>query len=172
MLVFQYGSNMSSERLNHSERLDGDAKVMGIASTVDTFDFAFTVWSETNKCAAADIVPNPDGRPILGVLYDIPDCLLSRASAKLCDRKSLDAIEGEGGNYRRCEIDLLDSNGQPVSAITYIVRKRREDLATSRAYSQHILDGLLEHGLPEEYRRYIIGRIEQNNPKLQGAFGA
>lgn len=171
MLVFQYGSNMSSERLNHVDRLNGDAKVVCVASTVDTYDFAFTVWSKTNECAAADIVPNPDGRTIMGVLYDIPGFLLTRDSARSCCRKSLDAIEGEGRNYRRIDIELLDPSGHKISATTYVVRERKEGLKTSRAYSQHIVDGLLEHGFPEEYRRYVICRIEQNNPELREAFG-
>ena len=34
-LVFQYGSNMSVARINDTKRLDGDAKTIGIASTVE-----------------------------------------------------------------------------------------------------------------------------------------
>ena len=32
-LVFQYGSNMSVARLNSNDRLDGDAKTIGVART-------------------------------------------------------------------------------------------------------------------------------------------
>ena len=41
--VFQYGSNTSSSRLNSKERLQGDAKVLSVAQTVDNFEFDFSV---------------------------------------------------------------------------------------------------------------------------------
>ena len=56
-LVFQYGSNTSSSRLNSDDRSKGDAKVVGLVCTKDIFKLDFTVWGQGNKCAAADIVP-------------------------------------------------------------------------------------------------------------------
>ncbi len=67
MLIFQYGSNISTARLNDRDRLNGDARVISIVSTVDKFDIAFTVWSKSNGCAAADIVQSDTGRHIYGV---------------------------------------------------------------------------------------------------------
>ena len=92
-LVFQYGSNLSSERINSDSRLKGDARPVGIAYTEDDFELDFSVWSKGNNCAAADIIPGA-GRKIWGVIYEIPDYLIERTSAKERDRKSLDAIEG------------------------------------------------------------------------------
>ena len=166
-LVFQYGSNMSVARLNHTERLAGDAKPIGIATTVEPFELAFTVWSKTNTCAAADIIPGKAGRNIYGVVYDIPDFLLSRESAKKQNRKSLDAIEGEGTNYIRKTIQLIKTDGARLSAITYVVKEPSTGHNTSMAYVQHILDGLKEHAMPDEYRQYVVSRIIQNNPELQ-----
>jgi hypothetical protein len=170
MLVFQYGSNMSSARLNDATRLNGAASFCKLVSTVEPYDLAFTVWSHSNQCAAADIVPNPDGRSIIGVLYEIPDCLIARASAKSKGRKSLDAIEREGVNYRRTTIQLADFEGDRIRATTYVVRERRSGLKTSRDYAQHLVDGMVEHPFPDDYRRYVIRQIELNNPQLEGVF--
>lgn len=165
-LVFQYGSNMSVARLNHTERLAGDAKPIGIATTLEPFELAFTVWSKTNNCASADINHSQAGRSIYGVVYDIPDFLLSRETAKKQSRKSLDAIEGEGTNYIRKTIKLLKTDGAQISAITYVVKEPMAGYKTSMAYVKHILDGLKEHAMPDEYCRYVVSRIIQNNPEL------
>ena len=165
-LVFQYGSNMSVARLNHQDRLAGDAKVSCVAKTVKPFEFAFTVWSKTNDCAAADIVPSEGGRSIFGVVYELPDFLLSRLSAKSHNRKSMDAIEGEGTNYVRQTIELEGSDGSKFNALTYVVKDRKTGIKTSMQYVQHIFDGLREHGIPEEYRRYVESQVTANNPDL------
>jgi len=166
-LVFQYGSNMSVARLNDTKRLAGDAKPIGIAATVEPFELAITVWSKTNSCAAADIIPSKAGRNIYGVVYDIPDFLLSRESAEKQNRKSLDAIEGERTNYIRKTIQLIKTDGTQLSAITYVVKESRTGLKTSMDYVQHIRDGLKEHAMPDEYCQYVVSRIIQNNPELQ-----
>lgn len=166
-LVFQYGSNMSVARLNGEDRLAGDAKPICVARTIEPYDLMFTVWSESNECAAADLVPGYTGRSIYGVLYEIPDFLLSRDTAKQRNRKSLDAIEGEGANYVRAMIDLVIDNESTVSAITYLVRERRTGLKTSSAYIQHIFHGLKQHSIPEEYCQYVRSRIIENNSTLE-----
>lgn len=166
-LVFQYGSNMSVARLNCEDRLAGDAKPIYVARTIEPFDLMFTVWSKSNDCAAADLVPGSAGRSIYGVVYEIPDFLLSRDTAKQRNRKSLDAIEGEGTNYVRAMIDLITDNGSTVSAITYLVKERKIGLKTSAAYVQHILLGLKQHGIPEEYCQYVRSRIIENNSNLE-----
>ena len=166
-LVFQYGSNMSVARINHPDRLASDAVPIGIARTVETFELMFTVWSKTNTCAAADIVPSKTGRSIYGVVYDIPDFLLPRYAAKEHNRKSLDEIEGESTNYVRRKIDLVKTNGLRLCAFTYVVKYRKTGLKTSLAYVRHILDGLKEHDIPEEYRQYVLSQIIENNSELE-----
>lgn len=166
-IVFQYGSNMCSARLNSVDRLAGDAKVLGVAKTVDLFEFGFTVWSKTNKCAAADIVPCAAGQQIFGVLYEIPDFLISRNSAKASKRKSMDAIEGEGANYTRQEIEVEKLDGSRVNALTYVVKDRKLDIKTSMQYVQHFLNGLKENAIPEDYRRYVVSKVIANNGELE-----
>lgn len=168
-LVFQYGSNMSVARLNGDDRLAGDAKLSCVATTVEPFELVFSVWSRSNNCAAADLLPSRAGRNIYGVLYDVPDFLLSRHTAKEKGRKSLDAIEGEGANYVRAMIDVVTNNGATVRAMTYVAKNRQANLKTSAAYVNHILAGLNEHKMPEEYCQYVKSKIIENNGALRDA---
>lgn len=171
-LVFQYGSNMSVARLNSADRLTGDAKLVCVATTVEPFELVFSVWSKTNNCAVADLLPSDAGRTAYGVLYEIPDFLLSRETAREKGRKSLDAIEGEGTNYVRAMIDVITDDGATVRATTYVVKNRQANLKTSAAYVSHILAGLREHNMPAEYCQYVQSKIIENNEDLRDALSA
>ena len=69
------------------------------------------------------------------------------------ERKSLDAIEGEGGNYQRIEIEVFASNGlvEAMKVLTYVARERKKGLKTSAAYASEILNGLKCHQIPVDY---------------------
>lgn len=163
-LVFQYGSNTSVNRLNSTTRLNGDANLIGPAYTKEKFELDFTVLSKNNNCAAGDIVPEGNNH-IWGVIYKIPDNLIFRnLSGK---RKSLDAIEGEGGNYERIRIQV-DSNGSTLPVLTYVVRNRQSGLKTSVAYASEIINGLKSHDIPQHYIEYAYERILLNNESLHG----
>lgn len=164
MLVFQYGSNMSSQRLNAADRLMGDATFSTIAQTAEPHELEFSVWSKGNDCAAASIRKGP-GMLLWGVVYEIPDHLVDRRTAGT--RKSLDAVEGEGTNYVRREIALILPSGQPINATTYIAKNPTPGLKTSDAYVKHILVGLAEHKIPEEYAAYVKERVRANNPAIK-----
>ena len=165
-LVFQYGSNMSSQRLNSASRLKGDAKYFGIAHTVDNFELVFDVWSKTNRCAAADIVPG-SGTNIWGILYDIPEYLIDRH--KSGSRKSLDEIEGECTNYERVSVDLVLPDGSRKNGVwTYVGKDRKKSIRTSLPYVKHIMCGLRQNKVPEEYVEYVKRQIIGNNPSLEG----
>lgn len=166
-LIFQYGSNMSSERLNSADRIAGQAKVLGTGHTTERFDLLFSVWSKSNECAAADIAASDSGQRIYGVIYEVPDFLISRESAKLHGQRSMDAIEGEGVNYVRKEIRVENAKGEILSTTTYVVKDPQLGLKTSLPYVTHILDGLNEHQLPAAYRAYVLAQIVQNNPALE-----
>jgi len=165
--VFQYGSNMSSSRINSPIRLHGDARFVCLAFTADLYDFEFTVFSKSNDCAAANIHPNPTGRQIWGVVYEIPDNLIKRETAG--NRKSLDAIEGEGSTYERVYI-LLRKQADvdfPMPVITYVALKRINDIRTSAEYAGHIIRGAMEHNLPSDYISYIKNKIIENDVNLR-----
>lgn len=164
-LVFQYGSNMSTVHLNSPERLRGDAHTIGIAQTKEKYELVFDILSESNKWAAANLLAGA-GRRIWGVIYEIPDLLISREAAGL--RRSLDSIEGEGHNYTRRQILLLDSNDEPVRGpvITYVGLYHQQGIETLFDYVKYILVGLREHNIPDEYVEYVKTRIIANNPRL------
>lgn len=168
-LVFQYGSNTHEERINSLGRLNGDAKYLYNAKTVDDYELDFTVWSNSNNCAAADIVRKRDSK-VWGVVYDISDYLVERASAKQRGRKSLDEIENEGKNYRRIWIKVVNESGKIVEATTYEVINKCKGLKTSREYAEHIIKGLKEHNIPKDYITKVKQKIIDNNPYLRPYF--
>jgi hypothetical protein len=165
--VFQYGSNLSSARLNSATRLNGEARVVGIALTHENHEFEFDIWSRADGGRAASDIVAGRGRKIWGVIYEIPDHLIRRETSGTCT--SLDAIEGEGTNYDRVAIKLDWPDGRPVadSVITYVGKARQQGITTTWGYVQHIIYGLCEHDMEPEYRKYVIDRILLNNPDLR-----
>lgn len=161
-LVFQYGSNCSTARLNSAERLQGDATPVGLVETVDNYELRFDVWSTRNNCAAADIVPG-GADTVLGVLYEVPDKLMDSDTAPK-GRKSFDAIEGNG--YERRSIRVKRQDGTIVNAVTYVVRQPARDLRTSIEYVRHIVDGLRENGAHQRYITRVKHAATSNNPDI------
>jgi cation transport regulator ChaC len=161
-LVFQYGSNCSNSRINGSDRLRGDAKFVDIAETVEDFGLVFDVWS-TRGYAASNIVRKP-GNKVWGVLYQVPDYLIGRETAKPCGRKSFDAIEGEGRNYKREMIKVRRPDGEIVTALTYIAKRPKPGLKTNTDYVRHIVCGLREHIVPDKYISEVKAIASANDP--------
>lgn len=164
--VFQNGSNCSAKRLNGDDRLRGAANPNGIAETLENYQIQFDVWSDANKCAAADIVKTP-GKKVWGVLYDIPaDFVRGRPKDK---RKTLDQIEGE--RYEAIRIRVRDSRGVEQDATTFVAcqRDRRSGIRTSLEYVRHIVFGLREQGVGDEYIAEVKKIAADNNPDIQQA---
>lgn len=169
MLVFQYGSNCLESEINGNDRLRGDAKFIDIAETVEDFELAFDVQSTRRRCAASDIVKKPGGK-VWGVLYEVPDYLIDRKTAKARGRKSFDEIEGESTNYKRETISVRRTNGTIVSALTYTVKSPKSGQKTSTDYVRHIVSGLREHNdVPDPYIAKIKAIATANNPDIAAA---
>lgn len=167
-LVFQYGSNCSDAQINSENRLKGDARFLSIAETIENYEITFDVFSVNRNCAAADIVAKP-GAKAWGVLYEIPEYLIGRETAKAHGRKSLDAIEGEGANYERKEINVRMPDGQIVPILTYTVKTPRTGLVTSLDYVRYIIAGLRERSIPTEYIDKVKRIAVANNPGIAAA---
>ncbi len=168
-LVFQYGSNCNAERLNAPERLAGGADDQGRAETIEEFDIAFNVWSQTNRCAASDLVRVAGtGHRACGVLYEVPSDLIR---GKRNDRrKTLEQIEGK--RYGETSIQVRNKAGEEVRATTFLVNadERRAGLWTSRVYVEHIVTGLRDHDISEEYVQRVIDiAIRTNNEASDNA---
>ena len=166
-LIFQYGSNMSSKRLNEKNRLNGEARFVGIAYTKDDYELEFTVWSKKNKCAVANIRLCDSGRKIWGVLYEIPWHRVKRDLSGLC--RTLDSIEGEGKTYRRTVISLRSQNGHLIDQElqTYLGLRPEKGKTTSLEYVSYIIKGLREHNMPNDYVNYVKTQAIGNNPELK-----
>jgi gamma-glutamylcyclotransferase (GGCT)/AIG2-like uncharacterized protein YtfP len=164
-LVFQYGSNCSETQINNKGRLCGDAKFVAIAETVEDYQLAFDVWSTRRVCAASDIVACTRSK-VWGVLYEVPDYLIERKTAAAKNRKSLDAIEGEGTNYKRETIAVRRNDGSIVSALTYRARNPQQDLKTNLEYVGYIVEGLRDHGVQEAYVESVKQLAQANNPAI------
>lgn len=165
-LIFQYGSNTSTERLNSPERLGGAAQVIGLARTANEYELAFTYNSRGNACASADLIRGR--QQIYGVLYDIPEDRVFR-HLRRDGLKTLDQIEGTGYQREDIEVELL-AEGRRVAAITYVVVDREGNLQTAPHYVRHIVEGLRSHGAPNEYVEYVKRRAEANNPDQSPGF--
>ncbi len=167
-LVFQYGSNCLNSEINSETRLRGDAKFVDIAETEEDFELAFDVQSVGRGCAASDIVRKPGGK-VWGVLYEVPDHLIARDSAKACGRKSFDQIEGECTNYKREMIEVRRPgrpDGETVRALTYTVKYPKPGLNTNIDYVRLIIGGLREHKVPDEYIAKVKSIAKANNPDI------
>jgi gamma-glutamylcyclotransferase (GGCT)/AIG2-like uncharacterized protein YtfP len=145
--------------------LCGDAKFLDIAETVENFELAFDVWSERRGCAAADIIRKP-GSKVWGALYEVPDDLIDRKTAKARGRRSFDAIEGEGNNYKREMIEVRRPDGQIVSALTYTVKSPKPGLKTSEEYVGYIVAGLRKRGVNQQYIEQVKAITVANNPEI------
>lgn len=163
-LVFQYGSNCTATRLNGPKRFNGNAKDLGKVQTVEEYDIAFNVPSQTNGCAAADLIEaQGTGRHAWGVLYEIPkDIIRGRRDD---GQKTLTQIEGS--RYEETLIRVRNEAGEESEAITFIVKpsERREGLWTSVAYVSFIVYGLRAHGVSEDYIEYVTSVAIQTNLK-------
>jgi gamma-glutamylcyclotransferase len=168
ILVFQYGSNCLESQINSVDRLCGDARFVGIAQTVEEFRLSFDVWSKGRSCAAANIVPFP-GCKVWGALYELPEYLLDRETAKVRNRKSLDAIEGR--KYRREPITVQLPNGELLTCVTYRVIEPEAGLKTSFEYVAYIVKGLRERGVPTEYIAAVKNLAASNNPVIATRVG-
>ena len=161
-LVFQYGSNCTAARLNGPNRLNGHAEDFGRAQTIDDFDITFDVYSQTNGCAACDLVPTTD-RKAWGVLYRIPDDFIRGERAD--GQKTLQQIEGK--LYEEKPSHVRTQAGEEVDATTFLVKpdQRRVGLATSAAYVSWIIYGLRAHEVPDEYIQHVIEVAIETNQR-------
>jgi hypothetical protein len=167
-LVFQYGSNCLDSEINSKDRLCGDATFVDIAETVDDFELAFNVWSNRRCCAASDIVRKP-GSKVWGVLYEVPEYLIDRDRPEAGGRKSFDAIEGAGKNYRRENILVRRPNGNTLEALTYTVISPQTGLRTNLDYVCRIIRGLRERRVSDEYINKVKEIAAANNPDIADA---
>lgn len=75
------------------------------------------------------------------------------------------AIEGEGTNYKRETIQVRRQNGDIATALTYSVTDPKPGLKTNIDYVGHIIRGLRDHKVPDEYIAKVKAIAVANNPR-------
>jgi gamma-glutamylcyclotransferase (GGCT)/AIG2-like uncharacterized protein YtfP len=173
-LLFQYGSNMSSQVLQGkieqhlrefapagteaAIRLIGPAKLKG-------WRVVFDLFSSRGKHRVIDIVEGHDAAAeVWGALYELSIELVCRTDKK---RSVLDRIEGyrtsqDPANYepRRVTVEVGD---RKLQAWTYVgsdaarerIVREHPDAPMSADYTTAITDGAAALGLPAHYRKML-----------------
>lgn len=175
-LLFQYGSNMSEQRLTAKIRkhqsyapmgADLDVRLLGCAR-LKGWRFVLDLYSARQSCLVGDIIEGEDGDEVWGALYELDRQLLLRSDGR---RSVLDRIEGhrtevDPENYRPITV-TVELDGDPREAHTYIgdddarrrCRSEHPDAKPRRDYLRAILDGAHAVGLPASYMRSLATRI-------------
>jgi len=166
--LFQYGSNMSRERLAEQIRryapvyapwgVPLEIRFLGAAELRD-WRFAIDLYSAGNECRVSNIVREKMAA-VWGALYAVPVELVRRSDGK---RSVLDRIEGHRPrenpeNYEPREVEVT-IDGTVRRAWTYVgLDEARErcasdfaDVPVSDTYRHAVLDGASAAGLPAAY---------------------
>jgi cation transport regulator ChaC len=141
---FAYGSNMS--RSIFCERR-GMCPVTSRWGWLDGHRLVFTLPIGPGERGVANLVSEPGARTC-GVLHLLTPEELDR----------LDRTEGvHAGVYRRILVDVRGEDEARVSAYTYQSTWASPGRKPSARYLGLLLTGAREHGLPEEWLRYLEG---------------
>jgi gamma-glutamylcyclotransferase (GGCT)/AIG2-like uncharacterized protein YtfP len=172
-LLFQYGSNMASDRLLGrvrefapqfaTQRVLIELKPLGAAELRD-WRFVADLYSAGGGCRVADIVESP-GATVWGALYELPRELVRRSDG---ERSVLDRIEGHRTerhpeNYQPLQV-TVDVQGVKHLAWTYVgysdARRRcdveHSDATISDEYRGFVLAGAADVGLPSAYVAELV----------------
>jgi cation transport regulator ChaC len=176
--LFQYGSNMSLDRLQL--RVDtlakryapevsrtkirslGQARLPGWRFTLD-------LYSTGQDSRVADICEGSAEDQVWGVAYKLHRELVDRSDGR---RSVLDRIEGHRTernpeNYRP-RIVGVELGGALVSAVTYVgtedsrrrCRKEHKGAPVKPSYADAVLDGAASVGLPPDYQALLRRELE------------
>ncbi|MCV3243042.1 RES domain-containing protein [Mesorhizobium sp. ZC-5] len=141
---FAYGSNMSTDRLRY--RISR-CRAKGIASLVG-HELRFHKASKDGSAKCDAFETSDLASVVVGVLFDVP----------LSDKTVLDKAEGLGSGYDDAKVTVIDADGLPVEAITYVASPKSitTGLKPYDWYKDFVVQGAVEHDLPEAYvNRYI-----------------
>ena len=182
VLLFQYGSNMSQQRLEEAVHQyvrfapDGtplDLRLVG-AARLEGWKLVFDLFSVGQLSLVADIHEAGKADEVWGSLYELSRELVIRSDGR---RSVLDRIEGhrtERGpeNYTLVEV-VVEADGKRRSALAYVgtddARRRcradHEPAEVAASYASSILNGAAAIGLPEQYFHRLEKQIAASGPK-------
>ena len=144
MKYFAYGSNMSVARIRArvpSATVDSIASLAGHV-------MRFRKRSNVDGSAKCDVIEtsNPGDR-VWGVVYDID----------AGEKTHLDDAEGLGYGYEQKEVELAGPDGETLHAFTYYATDIDDGRKPYTWYTEHVLRGARENGLPAGY----VAQIER-----------
>jgi gamma-glutamylcyclotransferase (GGCT)/AIG2-like uncharacterized protein YtfP len=148
--VFAFGSNMCSGRFrDHGVHPAG----VGEAASLQDHRLAFEKLSKKDGSGKASVQPAA-GEVVWGVLYEIPD-----AELPILDR-------GEGKGYTRSHLRVTTGSGQSVDAWVYVAREPDTSgkLKPYTWYTRFLVEGAIEHRLPDEYVRTLRALAADPDP--------
>ena len=171
--LFQYGSNMSSGRLQskvnkyrHNFAPTGTREQIRCLGRgrLSGWRFTLDLYSVGQNCLVADIIAGSAEDQVWGVVYKLDRELVDRTDGQ---RSVLDRIEGHRPtsnpeNYRP-RIVRLELGGARVSAITYVgtedarrrCREEHHDARVDSQYAAAVLDGAANADLPSDYQAFL-----------------
>lgn len=144
LLYFAYGSNMLNEQMHDrvsSSKLIGPVRLPG-------YKVCFNIPGTIFKNSVCNIVQDASSE-VWGILY--------RAGEREFIRR-MDFYEGVAhGEYERQKVEVIQANGETISAFTYLNKIKANETAPSSLYLDIMLRGAKQGGLPKEY----ILRLEE-----------
>jgi hypothetical protein len=171
--LFQYGSNMSADRLlvsvdTHSPRYapaGTPSKIHSLGrARLRGWRFIPDLYSRRQGSLVADIRKGSNEDQVWGVLYKLHRNLVDRTDGT---RSVLDRIEGhrperDPENYRPCIVGV-ELDDALVSAVTYVgteearrrCRENHADAQVKLGYAAAVLDGAASVSLPSDYQAFL-----------------
>jgi cation transport regulator ChaC len=133
---FAYGSNM--EQVHMRRRVPG-AQVMGPAK-LEGFRLEFSVYSTEWEGGAANLRLDENAH-VWGVLWEVPED----------ERNGLDAYQGHPTFFRREDVVVDLTAGEPVHAWTHrVAHQEGSYVRPTDAYLHHLRSAIRVQGLPPE----------------------
>lgn len=130
MYYFAYASNLNRGQM--SERCP-DSKPK-FTATLPNHTLIFAGWVRKWHGGTASIKPTK-GEEVLGAVYEVSESCLSK----------LDMYEES--RYRRKPVVVFTEFGEPVEALTYIMREQSEETRPSQKYLAVIQQGYRDWGI-------------------------
>ncbi|MDX1678142.1 gamma-glutamylcyclotransferase family protein [Arsukibacterium sp.] len=151
MKYFAYGSNMALARIK--QRIPGALRHGVVSLAQHTLRFHKVGYLDGSaKCDA--FFTGREADQVIGMLYNISDS----------DKSILDKIEGVGFGYQDKEVQVTDSQGNRITALTYIATHIDSSLRPFNWYLNHVLRGATECGLPGSYIAAIAATPAIDDP--------
>ena len=151
-MYFAYGSNMLTKRLQDRAP---SAKAVGIGYLKEHhLRWHKKSQDRSGKC---DIFFTGDQDHLVhGVLFEISGS----------EKKRLDTVEGLHQGYDEKLVEIITTSGR-VSAVTYYATVIDEQLRPYDWYQRYVVEGAIEHGLPEYYLQELkaVGAMEDPDPE-------